>query len=813
MRKRIVLALVVLTSVILQGCGMKDLIIKKSGIEDREEYKTYQLYKAQGLIDENGYVIEEQDNVIPEESAHISVGNNNRLKIGYYTEEDCNEESKLLEQDFYLQEGEKLYAKVIEDNTVSSSYAFLGFNVYQYDEKNERLLIGTVSPREDKYVMGITEENIGREYSIEPYGEYQKTELHLNDYYVKDTGEKQELDSNWMINDTEINDSVTVISPIASHIISCEYDSSEFFFLSSEPECYYCNNEDGIVIFNQREATDNISDYSIELHKYLSVNLISNQDRKISIDGGDEFAVKKNSEYTLEHMKYGQTVKITTDVPWDELLSNSDIVFNNQIVINGEYVYTGFLPEPGAEFLFDPSEYQYEHGTIGFKCMGEEISSPITISQGRAITYYQKTAEEGYWLSDTQKQIIVTSDEDTKDLLENIHFTEKKQVTVGLPQPKAGGKIEYSISGTKINESSVKAYSGTLIKMNFISWPGWYVDEKAKNEYKVDSTTTQEIKAGTVDVKNIFTEDIDHMPKLTVVLDKSVTEKMRFEFTATGLATEKNKYESAWYRNDYTLINGEKIGTDQGINVTLSEKAIPAGKAVKIALSTTDSNGYKVSRSPIYIEQLPIHENLSIYESDIAKCETWYSNIDIRVSVVDIEHFDDKLLQMENAVVEVINNNTNVAMSKNETIEGSTKITYTICPKNGYYISGNGVHDGKLIATVSYKDFVKNIEDVKSKHIAKKIYSVTLSASDSYGKCSYVLDGKEVSGTINMREGQTLEIVYSISNEKYEIKNPDGVWPFIDKTKKTGKITFSKEMADKILNANDFGIEVGEVGK
>ena len=174
-----------------------------------------------------------------------------------------------------------------------------------------------------------------------------------------------------------------------------------------------------------------------------------------------------------------------TSVPWPDLETNPDLIVTGpDHPSSGDYVYKLLVPEKGGEFLFDPSEYKYDHGTISFIYLGEKVTTPQKLAKGRKIYYEETSASTGYWLAGHDHYIVVGDAEETNKALKEIHFTPKVDVKVRLPQPDYGGSVQYKLNGRRVYANSVSTYSGAVITMKFFPWEGWISKVTGEEEYR-----------------------------------------------------------------------------------------------------------------------------------------------------------------------------------------------------------------------------------------------------------------------------------------------------------------------------------------
>lgn len=804
---------------LFSGCsGINDLLeekmLEKSGIRKEESYISYQNKVESGNVDEDGFYQEDVSEDNNGGTIHVTFAKNNNLDIKYY--KDKAHTILINDSACNINPGEKIYAEVaVNADVYSSMYEFAEFHIYSYSDSGERTRETNLEKEfiEENAILEIPVDYNGNELSIEPVGKYEKRTINLNDYFVDDNDNKIELDGTWLINDVEYTDNAVQINPMESYIISYAYDNNEYFYLASEPDCYYNNNDDGIVIFNQKEATDETANYSVELHKYISVSLTSDTDRKVKVNNQDEVTVKLNNELLIPKLQYGKPVILETDKVWPDLEKERELILTNEeLLSNGNYKYTFAVPDKNAVFEFDPSEYSYEHGIIRFKCFGTVVDGVQSLAKGSKIYYEQDSADEGYWLSETNHYIVVGEPEETRKALEEIHFTQKVQTSIKLKQPEYGGKISYSVNGKKINDEDYSTFCGTIITMDFEPWEGWTTCEGIKDgiQYKVNNENGQTITANGIDINNIFVESDSHKPELTVILKKSVEEDIKFDFAASGIDSTTYSYTNKWYRSDYTVIDRKQIGTEKPITISMENKAIKSGKAIKVVIEKVDSDKKSDTPEVRYVDDLTtLQDPIFIYKDNVSS-KTWYKSIKITISYVDVVRFEPHQSNGHSSI-SVRNATTRVELSKGDFIEENQKVIVTITPIVGYYISGGNIQEKTAYEeTMTYSKYVSDIDDRISEHPVKKICEVTLDTTDSFAKYVYKIDGKEVSGTVQIKEGEKISLEYEITDDNYSLQEgAGGVFGIGKSYKKVSKeIVISEDYDGKTIKKDDFNIKV-----
>ena len=838
----VVLMLLLLLGAILSiYVGVRTIIITKienTVIEDQENYKKYQQYNAEGKLDADGYYVEEAEPAAETKTGTVRVtfSTNSNLDVSYYLDKSFS--TPLEQKNCYLNPGDSIYAVVsVKEDSASNMYEFSEFRVYTYNENVEREILSNVKIEEftNGYEIRIPTDLVNGDIAIVPIGEYQERKITLNDYYTDENGEKKTLTGTWIINDKEYMEDFAWINPVDSYVVSYEFDSDEYFFCSSTPECYYSSNTDGVVIFSEREANDETEAYSVELCRYFSVELVSDRERWVKVNSMER-EYDANDPVELEHLQYGNKVEIETDQEWSALYANSEVNVESEETLSGKYKYkyTLSIPEKNGSFRFDPEEYSYDHGTIVFKCFGQIVSAPKQLSKGSKIFYEEAKADEGYWLSGKQSEhyVVVGEEEETKKALEQIHFTQKVSVTVDLPQPESGGTIVYKLDGKEIEKSNVSTYSGATITMSFQPWEGW-ISPSGEKTYDVSDDTRQTIdKVGNIEVKNIFTEDEDHKPELSLNLEKSVGTNAQFELKASGFSIGTTNYDGGWKITDifdkdaksYAITDNtehvfkeQKIGTDEPIQIIIKNKAIQYGTAVRLKIVLTEKDTNKKTTEIRYIDDPNEVEPFYIYQpGENATAKIWYSAIKISIGIVDVEEFTEpKALNHTTIKVEdTWNTGKNSTLGDGDLVEKEQKVRVSITPDSGYYILGEKVKNGSYSETMTYAEYRSRIDNIVQKHTVGKYFTIKLDRSDKYAKYTYKLAGKVVPedvDSIEAREGQKLELTYKITDSTYRLVKDQGGIPFIgvgaSDTEMSATIQITPEMDGRTLSKADFQIE------
>lgn len=332
----------------LSGCTdvdnyLEQLILEKSGILEDEDYQQYQWLLEEGKLDQDGCYADprfvEEDEIsqeTPEAQVHVTFADNRYLKVKYYKNADLTEEIDTT--NCYLNAGDCIYASDAESiNPNSNLYQLEEYRILEYDSDGNRKDEQFQSTADSDLVYQIPATYSGTDLSIIPIGEYQDRNLSMETYYTDDEGKQYTLQGAgiWSINGIECKDSTTYISSIESYILKYTYDKENYFYVGCDPKCFTDNPmEAGFIEFWEAEPTDDNIDYSIELHKYLSLSIQCDAEWTISLNQGEEETLKKNKIWDFNNLKYGDVITINTK--------------GNCTITSGDYQHVKASKEPLA---------------------------------------------------------------------------------------------------------------------------------------------------------------------------------------------------------------------------------------------------------------------------------------------------------------------------------------------------------------------------------------------------------------------------------------------------------------------------------
>lgn len=716
-----------ISAAMLSGCAAaEDIALKYSGIFPEEDAKAYIELRDAGQLDEEGFyqydgADGDKENEGQEETAaapqgiHVTFGDNPYLEISYYLDEERTKPAD--PQACYLNPGDSLYAsEPVCRHPAGDLYHFSQFQIYSWEE-------GSRVPEErfwenegEPLVVSIPPGYTGRELSVMPVGQFEKRTISLTAYYKDTTGTKQDVDGIWKIREQEKNREQETAG---NTVLVSPTQSLEVDYLYDGKKYSFVGSkpesfysENGLVRFKASQADSHIQEYSVELRPIKD------------------------------------------------------------------------------EFLFDPSQYQAEHGKVTFEYDGKAVTEKLYLSDGSKI-HYTAEPEPGYRHVSGSGDIEIRykdSDGTAEKFKEAICFYPDEEVEVYLPQPQKGGTIEYSADGKILTGDKCRVPAGTVITMKFFSWTGWVSQALDGAEYTVKDGQdgSQSVSIDGADLYEIFREVDQYKPTLKVVLNDTVQETL-FGISARGVETENlvygEKNRGTWI-SDWTNGNNRTVfdqvlgGTDQDITITMSNDAILDGYALKMNIVRMDSEGGRKELIR-YIKKLPAQEKIQIYnrqeaETNLASCK----EITVTFSKVQVKSYAQKTL--DHAKIQMTfdsgQEGEGAVLQDGDILEPDRRVTVTIIPDPGYYVEGSKEDSGVYTDTMTFSKWEKNSEKILDRHPAKKFWQVILDSSDDYGVCVYQLDGREVSGTVRLRQDQKLTLHYTLDDPgRFQIVRKTGI--------------------------------------
>jgi hypothetical protein len=302
--------------------------------------------------------------------------------------------------------------------------------------------------------------------------------------------------------------------------------------------------------------------------------------------------------------------------------------------------------------------------------------------------------------------------------------------------------------------------------------------------------------------------------ELTVSLDSSVGTNIGFNIIASGY--NKTKYYDKQTLNRDDKLDPISIGLENNITISIVDGSLSADQAIKLTINKTDGNNEKTKEIK-YIAETGGSAEITLYDGEVKNTSKIYQTVDIEISLVDV--MEVKIPEIDNGTIKLVLNDCTESeeLESGSIIEGSRKVTVTISPKSGYYVSGKNTKENgssyQYEKSMKLSDYEDDITDIIQNHEIRKLYSITLDTDDPYGTVTFKRNGDIVTGTIKVREEDTLTLEYELTASGYEIvRESDDVLSSINNwrknvfssNKETTEIPLSEDLDGKTLKRETY---------
>ena len=740
---------------LVSGCSFSNVMNWGSGVQNDPDYRTWERLSENGKLDSEGKYTAD--------AVHVTFARNGYVNMHYYS--DAARNNELPATGCHLLPGDTIFFSYEMTDEANNLCAFDHLEVIEYSSENVRKgILDWPSGSEENTSLMIPYDYKGTEISIEPcvqFGERQ--------FVLKDTVKgKEKANGVWKINKKQVSGNSFSANPLESYTVEYEYDANRYYLININPAPWNTDESSGLAVFKMSGPKTGVETYEINLDSYISAELSVSSGEIINVRYIDENsgAVQRsanrnnNQSYTAPGIKVGSVIEVTTtaekpiDVKCDISYKETQ---NDKKVNNGKVSYIHTIEFGTKQFMFNPSDYAYAHGKLRFTWNGQELTGAVLLNSGMEIYYEATETEEGYWLPENGP--VKVNGPDTEKELRNIRFYPYRKVIVLLDQPEAGGRILYK-SNEQLTGNSAEVYCGSKIHMEFIPDPGWQSRMENGFAYTVSEAENQTAGFGGRMINEIFEELEGHKPKLHVEINRNMGE-CETTVTASGI-----KHENVRYKNNNTIINEEKAGTDQDIQLVFRNLDFTdQNNALRIIVEKeTTKGGYK----DIYYTNkagIPI-------QIPFAK-DKWYKTVTIKIEAVKADTF--QLNTMQNTEWDVRFSdvtsddlNQSPVISPGSLITDERQLILTITPYAGYYMTGSDTKNEIYQRRLNYDTYRKlKITDLQGQ--LKKKIRLNLLTEDPYGRVIYRIDEKRREGEVLLREDQDVVIVYDITNPQYEI--------------------------------------------
>ena len=493
-------------TLMLPGCGViKDYVSNEVNdkatkeIQNSEEYQTYEQYREEGILTEEG-VYPKPDSDVPSEttqntkSVKITISNNSFLDCLFYTDEETK--TPLSTKNLYLDPGESLFvADVTVNNNISNLYDFSCFRIWSYDEEGERSNepYAEVSNK-NGLLLKIPDDYSGAGFSVEPIGSYTDRHISANAYYLND-GKKMNLpNGQWQVNGESFNE-VTDISPVDSYTIVYDYSTyrDDYYFVKSNPNCWYSKESNHTVIFREVSSNEEETEFAVEMHPYITMTVINSclgftSDWFLIGDHGEGIiqSIKKGNEsleqghigestFEINKLKVGDTISIRVGKEYK--INGVGVSVGTAVPLGSDaengYEYTVIVPDTRNGISIEITERNSKsEGTFqGYNMANADItikrSNGTILKNGDELPGDNEkvtmtiTPHEGYYIngfndnkncSYVKKNVKFSKlEEDILDILDEHQSI--KFISLNLTFSDEAGTYNYKLDGKNVTES------------------------------------------------------------------------------------------------------------------------------------------------------------------------------------------------------------------------------------------------------------------------------------------------------------------------------------------------------------------------
>ncbi|MDY3091281.1 MAG: hypothetical protein SOW61_00495 [Erysipelotrichaceae bacterium] len=518
MRKISLLVILVFT---LFGCQkssgiVQNYILEKSGVLDSPDYISYLQKYENGQVDEEGYLITNDDTDVTDGRIKISFVSNNHFDVDYYI--DKNLEYKISENNCYLKPGDDIYAaKPVIKNIIESSYSFKNYEIYTYEDKVKKVI--DIVQNDSGLIYTIPQDFNGNSISICPIGEFQPCNLTFSSY-IKNETSKSLTDSIWKVDGEIVKDNQYEFIPNSDFSIECQYPQTDgmYYLLESSILPSYLDDYKGIVRFDHVLADNNELNFSIIIKEYTTINFNNQKDLfsgiNVTVSIGEESKKLEKGISNLGKFKAGDEIEICLEKGY-------------KISVNGLYILDVNETTSGDTFIVKVTENSPPDASIGIEKKTSEkplISNYVKngiltiyhsdgtpIIQSENVDLNEKiqvmiTPNEGFYITGDKVSDNIYSDNmkfsDFKKNYDKIvsNHEIKQYITLILDENDDFGICNYYIGKEKISGTVNELKSGDVIKMEYtITDSGYKIDRLLPfSTIKVDIKVTEEMNFATI---------------------------------------------------------------------------------------------------------------------------------------------------------------------------------------------------------------------------------------------------------------------------------------------------------------------------
>lgn len=327
---------------------------------------------------------------------------------------------------------------------------------------------------------------------------------------------------------------------------------------------------------------------------------------------------------------------------------------------------------------------------------------------------------------------------------------------------------------------------------------------------QVSEPSEEAISGGYIYVLKITS---NHMPNLSLILKENVGDNSSFSLTTSDGTIDNLKYSDKAFQSEKTVID-QIVSTKDGIQIAVKDSLLGENEAFKFVIKQTDKGGHQLVDTQ-YLATDSKSMDIAV-EKGISGNQVYIKNIEIIISRIEAHKYKPKTIT--NALISLKARDDGQLISSSAVVDGNREVTVTIKPDAGYYVDGyNNMSGDSYVKTMTFSDYMKKISDIIEEYPIKKFICVTLDTTDSYGTCTFMVDGKEVSGELKLKDSQKLTLKYKITDSNYQIVYDNSgllrwITIFKPKTEQDEQIELSSILDGKTICREDY-FEVKKKGE
>ncbi|MDO5156471.1 MAG: hypothetical protein Q4D51_10955 [Eubacteriales bacterium] len=401
----------------------------------------------------------------------------------------------------------------------------------------------------------------------------------------------------------------------------------------------------------------------------------------------------------------------------------------------------------------------------------------------------QEIDDEGYYrgeqLADLEEQHNKLPSGQVQVSLATNSFLKMKFYTDPNMQQEINASYCYMNPGDSLYASQVDVNNERMASYVFLEYQIYEVTEE--NEYSLLGSTN-----GSINLVYTIPDNFKGSKISIVPVGEYQTKKLNFNTYYADLEGKHEVVSSVWKVNDEIHDKDAEVDARESYTVKCEYDAEEYYFVNSIPSCFSHSQGC------VEFPKSDSQKNDSSYEVELHK----YMHVKVDT--------DDKL---EKAILLVnVDNEKQTVSEKISNLKLGQIVYLEVNPEFRVYsddvkISKPEKKDDKL----AYKF---EVTDAKSNQVSievNKKYEVTLSDKEAHGECKFLLDGKPVSGTVLIRDGQKLEMQYTLTDDNYRIKKGFFEGLFDRKNIIEEKIKITSELDGKTIVAEDY-IEIEKKG-